>query len=436
MKINTTKTIIGSFIGAILIGMLLLMLPISNQSGQIGNPLTCLFTATSAMCVTGLVVVDTATTWTLFGQTIILILIQLGGLGLIFVSSIIMMIFGAKIGYSQQNTLQDALSLKKVGGILKLSQFILKGVILFELLGALFLFIQFSQEFSIGKAIYYSIFHSISAFCNAGFDLMGIKESFSSLTSYSFNILVNLTLISIIVIGGLGFTVWEDVYNYRLNFKKYALQSKIVIITSFILIILPALYFYFIEYKDLTGWNRIFPSLFQSVTTRTAGFNTMDYTKMSEIGKVITIMLMLVGGSPGSTAGGMKTTTIAILVIAAITTLKRQNEPHIFNKRISSQVIRNALTIFMLYLTIMFITTFIVCSIENCSFMEAIFECGSAIGTVGSSLSLTPTLSNISRCIIIFLMLFGRVGGLTFILAIVPNIQSKQNYLAEEIIVG
>lgn len=434
--LSSTQTIFGSFFITIFVGTLLLMLPISSNSGQPTDFLTCAFTSTSALCVTGLVVVDTATHWSFFGQAVILTLIQIGGLGIIFVASVIAVFLGQKINLIQRTTLQEALSVQEVGGIVRLTKFIIQGVILFELVGSFLLFIQFIQDFPLPQAIWYSIFHSISAFCNAGFDLMGLKENFSSLTNYQANILVNVTIMSLIIIGGIGFVVWNNVVEHKFNFRKYSLQSKLVILTTLFLIIVPAIYFYHFEFAYLHGSSRVLSSLFQSVTTRTAGFNTADFSAMSEVGQATCVILMLIGGSPGSTAGGMKTTTIAILLISTIAIFKQENEAHIFNRRIDMQFVKNAITIFMLYVAIFFIASFFICKIEDLPLLTICFEVSSAIGTVGLSHSITPTLSDVSRVIVIFLMFFGRVGGLTFIYAIVPTLNKKAGYISEKIAVG
>ena len=436
IRLSSTQTILFSFFITILFGAFLLSLPMSSNAHVHTDFLSCLFTATSSMCVTGLVVVDTATHWSFFGQLVILILIQLGGLGVIFVTSIIAILLGQRINLIQRTTLQEALSLRKVGGIIVLTKFIIKGVLLFESIGALILFTHFIKEFNPLKAMWYSIFHSISAFCNAGFDLMGFREVFSSLTFYKSNILINVTTMSLIVIGGLGFTVWDTIYKKKFNFKKYTLQSKLVLITTFILIILPAIYFYFFEYKDSPTLTRILSSFFQSVTTRTAGFNTQDFSKMSEVGQAISVVLMLIGGSPGSTAGGMKTTTIAILIISTFAIFKQENEAHIFNRRIEIQIVKNAITLFILYLSLFLLFSLVICKIENTTLMQASFEVGSALGTVGLSLSLTPYLSSLSKILIIILMFLGRVGGLTFIYAILPSLNKRAGYIAEDIVVG
>lgn len=435
-KLNSTQTIFGSFVMAILLGAVLLALPISSKAHEATDFLTCLFTSTSAMCVTGLVVVDTATHWSMFGQIVILVLIQFGGLGIIFVASLITILLGQKVNLIQRTTLQEALSVQKVGGIIKLTKFIIKGVVLFELLGASLLFIKFVNEFDIPTAIWYSVFHSISAFCNAGFDLMGFKEKFSSLVSYNSDLIINITIMLLIIIGGIGFTVWDNVCKKKANFRKYSLQSKIAIFTTLGLIFAPAAFFYFFEYNELSSISRVLSSLFQSVTTRTAGFNTMSYNDMSEVGKAISIILMLIGGSPGSTAGGMKTTTFAVLIISTIAMYRRENEAHIFNRRIEVQIVKNAITIFMLYLNLFLASGFVICKLESCTLMEALFETASAIGTVGLTLGITTKLSNISRVIIMALMLLGRVGGLTVIYSILPSLDKNSGYISEDIAVS
>lgn len=436
IKFNSTQVILGSFLTTIFIGAFLLMLPIASNNGQPTGFLTCLFTSTSSLCVTGLVVVDTATHWSMFGQFVILILIQIGGLGVVVTATIISIFLGQKISLSQRSVIQEALSIQYVGGIIKLIKFILKLVIIFELSGAFILFFHFKKEFNVLTSIWYSIFHSISAFCNAGFDLMGVKSQFSSFTSYSSSILLNITIMLLIVFGGIGFTVWDDIIRKKFNVKKYKLQSKLVIITTLLLIILPATYFYFFEYNNLSSANRILPSLFQSITTRTAGFNTTNFANMSEVGKGISTILMLIGGSPGSTAGGMKTTTFIIMMISMVSIFKRYNEPHVFNRRISIQVMKNAMTIFVLYINLFLIFGFVICKIESTDLLDALFETASAIGTVGLSLGITTKLSTVSRVLLIILMFLGRIGGLTFIYAIVPSLNTEPGYISENVAVG
>lgn len=436
IKFSSTQIILGSFLMTVLIGTVLLFLPISSNSGKPTDFLTCLFTATSSLCVTGLVVVDTATHWSLFGQTVILVLIQIGGLGVVVVVTIVSLFLGQKISFSQRTVIQEALAVQHVGGTIKLIKFILKFVLYYELIGAFLLFFHFRNDFDFLTSIWYSIFHSISAFCNAGFDLMGVKGPFSSFTSYESSILLNLTIMLLIVYGGIGFAVWEDMIKMKFNFRKYKLQSKLVIVTTFLLIIIPATYFYFFEYHMNSGASRILPSLFQSVTTRTAGFNTTNFADMSEVGKAVSIILMLIGGSPGSTAGGMKTTTFAIVMISTMSVFKRYNEPHIFNRRIGIQIIKNAMTIFVMYINLFLLFGFIICKIDDLALTDTLFETASAIGTVGLSLGITTKLSTISRILIIILMFLGRVGGLTFIYSIIPTLNRESGYISENVAVG
>ena len=265
---------------------------------------------------------------------------------------------------------------------------------------------------------------------------MGFRGNFSSLTSYNSNILVNVTIMSLIIIGGLGFAVWDNISKRKLDFKKYSLQSKLVIISTIFLIMIPAVYFYIFEYKDLTGSSRVLSSLFQSVTTRTAGFNTTNFANMSEVGQALSIMLMMIGGSPGSTAGGMKTTTMAVLVVSTIAIYRHRHEAHIFNRRIGTDIVRNAITIFMLYFTLFILFGFIICKIESCTLMESLFEVASALGTVGLTLGITAKLTAVSRVLIIILMFLGRIGGLTFVYAIIPSLNKEPGYISENVVVG
>lgn len=418
--LSSSQIIISGFAGAILLGTLLLMLPISSSSGNVTPFFDSLFTATSAVCVTGLVVYDTATYWSMFGQFIILLLIQIGGLGIVTLAVASTMLAGKKIGLMQRSTMQESISAPQVGGIVRLTGFILKTTIAIELTGAILLSTVFIKDFGI-KGLWLSVFHSISAFCNAGFDLMGTKTQFSSLTSYSEHILINTVIMSLIIIGGIGFLVWEDIKTNRFHLKKYRMQTKVALSTSLFLIVIPAIYFYFAEFSNLSGREKILSALFQSVTTRTAGFNTADLSRLSDIGRVITIMLMLIGGSPGSTAGGMKTTTFAVLIFSAISVFRKKNDVECFGRRISDSTIKNAAAIFLMYIMLFLIGGLIISSIEDLPLLDCIFETASAIGTVGLTLGLTSSLGIISRIILIMLMFFGRVGGLTLIFAALSN---------------
>ena len=434
--LSSAQIIIFGFAGAILIGTLLLMLPISSASGEMTSFFDSFFTATSAVCVTGLVVQDTATYWSMFGQIVILILIQIGGLGVVTIAVATALVSGRKIGLMQRNTLKEAISAPQVGGIVRLTGFILKVVFLIELIGAVLLAVVFCKDFG-SKGIWLGLFHSISAFCNAGFDLMGTVSPFSSLTSCAAQPVVNITIMLLIIIGGIGFLVWDDIKTNTWHIKKYRMQSKVVLSVTAFLLIVPFMYFYFCEFNNVKGSERIYTSLFQTVTTRTAGFNTADLTRLSGIGKTVTIFLMLIGGSPGSTAGGMKTTTIAVLVFSAISVFGKRDDVECFNRRISDVAIKNAAAIFLMYLVLFTGGGLIMSSIEGLPLYVCLFETASAIGTVGLTLGITSLIGNVSRVILIALMFFGRVGGLTVIFAAIyktnNNISKKPQ---EQITVG
>ena len=434
--LSSSQVIIFGFAGAILIGTLLLMLPISSASGGMTSFSDSVFTATSAVCVTGLAVHDTATHWSVFGQLVILLLIQIGGLGVVTLSVATAMLAGRKIGLMQRSTLKEAISAQKVGGIVRLTGFILRMTFLIELIGAVVLSAVFCRDFGI-KGIWLGIFHSISAFCNAGFDLMGTASPFSSLTRYSVQPVVNIAIMLLIIIGGIGFLVWEDINTNRFRIKKYRMQSKVVLSVTAFLLIAPFLYFYFFEFNRFHGAERLYISLFQAVTPRTAGFNTTDLTALSGTGKMITVFLMLVGGSPGSTAGGMKTTTIAVLVFSSISVFRKKEDVECFGRRLSDDTIKNAAAIFLMYLILFVGGGIIISGIEKLPLTACLFETASAVGTVGLSLGITPTVGNISRAILIALMFFGRVGGLTVIFATVSgknrNVSKKPQ---EQITVG
>ena len=435
-KITSAQIILVGFALVILLGTVLLMLPVSSRAGTATGFADCLFTATSAVCVTGLVVRDTATHWSFFGQAVILILIQIGGMGVITVAAIITMASGKKISLMQRSAMQDAVAAPQVGGIARFTGFIVRGIFLFELLGALVLMTVFLPEYG-PKGIWLAVFHSISAFCNAGFDLMGTKGAFTSLTSYAENPVVNLTVMALIIIGGIGFLVWDDVRANKLHFKRYQLQSKVAIVTSALLIALPAVYFFFFEYANERLGTRLLTSLFQSVTARTAGFNSTDLTAFSESGIFLMIMLMLVGGSPGSTAGGMKTTTVAVLLANAFAVFRHRDNAHFFGRRVPEETVRSAATILTMYICLFVLGAMVISRVESLPLLTCLFETGSAIGTVGLTLGITPGLGQLSRAILIFLMYMGRVGGLTLIFATTaPSLSSSARYPLGKLTVG
>ena len=435
-KLSSSQIILFGFAAVILIGAFLLMLPFATNSGQSTSFWDALFTSTSAVCVTGLIVQDTALYWSGFGQFIILLLIQIGGMGVITVAVAINMASGKKISLMQRSTMQDAISAHHVGGIVEFTGFILKGIFLFELLGALALMTVFIPEYGI-KGIWMAVFHSISAFCNAGFDLMGTKSPFSSLTSYAEHPVVNITIMLLIIIGGIGFLTWQDIRQNGIRIKWYRMQSKVILATTGILLVVPAIYFFFFEFSAEPMGRRILLSLFQSVTPRTAGFNTADLTALSETGQLLTIGLMLVGGSPGSTAGGMKTTTAAVLVACAVAVFRRRENGRFFGRRIADDTVKNALSVFLMYITLFLLGGMIISRVENLPILTCLFETASAIGTVGLTLGITPGLHLISKLILISLMFLGRIGGLTLIFATLSATKNTLSKLPlEKITVG
>lgn len=421
----------------IIIGSLLLMLPISSVSGKVTPFNESLFTATSAVCVTGLVVQDTGSYWSAFGQAVILILIQIGGLGVITVAASFALLSGRKISLMQRSTMQEAIAAPKIGGIVRLTGFVLKATLIFELSGAVIMMPVLCKDYGV-KGVWLAVFHSISAFCNAGFDILGTDASkYVSLTQYVNCTSINLAVIFLIVIGGIGFLTWEDIYTNKLHFRRYRMQSKVILITSAILIIVPALYFFFFDLNNLPIKQRILSSLFQSVTTRTAGFNTVDLTALQEPSVATMIVLMIIGGSPGSTAGGIKTTTVAVLIANSLATFGRKDSSHFFKRRIDNQVVKNASTILIMYLVLSFTGAVAISTAEKIPFLKCLFETSSAIGTVGLTLGITPELGLFSQLILILLMFCGRVGGLTLIYAAISNTKKNiSKYPLEHITVG
>lgn len=421
-RLTSFQIIIAGFLLVILTGSILLMLPVSSRSGEFTPFADALFTATSATCVTGLVVHDTQRYWSFFGQAVILLMIQIGGMGVVTIAVSMAVISGKKIGLMQRSTMQEAIAAPSVGGIVRLTGFILRATLLIELLGALFMLPVFGKDFGFLKGLWYSLFHSISAFCNAGFDLMGSRLPFSSLTGYAGNGLICGVIIVLIITGGIGFLTWDDIKWKGIHFKTYRMQSKVILLMTFLLILFPFLIFFFGEFGrpafgDMSVGQKALGALFQAVTPRTAGFNTVDLTLFSEAGQTVLILLMLIGGSPGSTAGGMKTTTIAVLFVTMFAVFRRKEDSECFGRRMEDNAIRNAAAILLMYFTLFITGGLIISCMEGLPVLTCLFETASAIGTVGLTLGITPQLSAISRLILIGLMFFGRVGGLTLVFA-------------------
>lgn len=428
--LSNVKILAIGFAVIILIGTFLLMLPISSHTYSISF-IDALFTATSACCVTGLVVVDTYQYWTLFGQLIILLLIQIGGLGFITIGVFFASYLKKKISLKQRGLIEESVNTLHLSGGVRLAKRIIKGTFTFEALGAILLSFVFIKDFGLIKGIYYSIFHSISAFCNAGFDLFGYIEPYCSLVFYADNILVNIVIMSLIVIGGIGFIVWDDIYEHKLHIHRYLLQTKVVLLMTILLIVLGSLFFYVFEYHhSLSGLSfneQILASFFQSITARTAGFNTLNVTKMSTAGKLLLMLLMFVGGSPGSTAGGIKTTTLAVLIVFIYSVISNKTECNIFNRRFEIDVIKKACTVLLMNLMFVVIGIISISYFQNELLLEDIlFEVFSAMGTVGISTGITRNLVLSSKVVIILLMYCGRVGSLTFALSLTRRKKVKK----------
>ena len=437
IHLSSFQVIILGFLLVILLGSMLLTLPIATVSRESASFSDALFTSVSAVCVTGLVVRDTATYWSDFGQAVILCMIQIGGMGVVTLAVAIAMLSGRKISLMQRSTMQEAISAHHVGGIVKLTGFILKVTLCIELGGAVLLALAFSRDFPPLQSVWYGLFHAISAFCNAGFDLMGRQAPFSSLTAYAANPLVNITVMALIVIGGVGFLTWQDVRANGWHLRAYRLQSKIILSMTLILILVPALAFFLLEFTggDWAGktlGERVLASLFQSVTPRTAGFNTVDLTAMREASLTLVILLMLTGGSPGSTAGGMKTTTVAVLFLSAVSVCKRRETVRCFGRRIDADALRSAAAILLMYLMLFLLGGLAISLLEDLPVLTCLFEAASAIGTVGLTLGVTPGLCAASRFILMGLMFFGRVGGLTLIFAAASGKRAYVSRLPKE----
>lgn len=411
--LTPTKIIFYGFCFIILIGTILLSLPISIKPGKEISLMNSFFTATSATCVTGLIRVDTYSHWSFFGQLVIIILIQIGGIGFMTFCIVAFTLTKKKIGIISRAIMMNSISSPHPGGLVKISKFIMIGTFLFEGIGALLLSFIFCPQFGLLKGIWFSIFHSISAFCNAGFDLIGFLEPYSSLTYFNSNWYVNMIIMSLIIIGGLGFLVWKDILDCKFHFKQMKLHTKLVLTASSFLIVLGALSVYIME----NGNSTFLQSLFQSVSARTAGFNTIDLAKLRETSQIILICLMLIGGSSGSTAGGIKTTTIAILIINIFCMFKKRKAVEAFGRRVDNDTIRIACCVLVFYLISTIFIALIICQIENVSYLSALFESVSAIATVGLTLGITQSISTFSQILLALLMIIGRVGSLTLLLA-------------------
>ncbi|MEY8515905.1 TrkH family potassium uptake protein [Lachnospiraceae bacterium 29-84] len=429
-RLSRVQTIALGFLLIILLGTLLLMLPAASRNGQSAGFFHALFTSTSSTCVTGLVVVDTYTNWSFFGQAVILALIQIGGLGFITISVFFAIFLKRKIGLKERNLIQESVNTLQIGGTVRLVQKIVRYTAMIEGTGAVLLMLRFIPQFGWPKGIWYGIFHSISAFCNAGFDLMGQFEPYCSLVQYYDDVLVNLVIMALILLGGLGFIVWDDLSVHKFHFRKYLLHTKIVLTVTAGLILGGALCFYIFERENLLAGmdfkGQLLSSLFGAVTPRTAGFNTTDTGAYTEGARLLTVLLMFIGGSPGSTAGGVKTTTLMVILLYIWSSLRNKRGLNIFGRRLDEDSIKKASTVFFINLLLASSSALLMCGLEPALPMSDIFmETFSAIGTVGISTGITRSLSMASKCLLILLMYSGRIGSMSFALSFTEKKQGS-----------
>lgn len=438
--VQPTRVVVFSFGVLIITGTILLMLPVSSITGEPTSFINALFTATSAVCVTGLVVVDTGTYWSIFGQMVILALIQAGGLGTMSIVTLFALVTGRRISLRERLTIQEAYNQYSMEGIVRLVREILGITVLIEGVGALILTLRFMQDMQPLRAIYYGIFHAVSAFNNAGFDLMG---GFKSLTDYVGDYTVNITMMILIVIGGIGFTVIVDLLRQK-KFRRLTLHSKLVLAMTSFLIFTGTAAFFFLEYgnsgtlKPLDPGSKVMASIFQSITPRTAGFNTISQSDMTMASKFITIILMFIGASPGGTGGGIKTSTFGVILFTVLSIINGRDDTEVYQKRIPQFVVYRSLAIIFISMCIVFGTTLVLSIVQQSDFMTELFESTSAFATVGLSLGLTTELTTIGKAFIIFNMYAGRVGPLSLALAIAQRRKDNRGYKypEEKIIVG
>ena len=421
-KLTYTQLIAAGFLGIIAVGSLLLCLPVSSKAGLWTPYINSLFTATSATCVTGLIIYDTFSHWSAFGQLVILLMIQIGGIGFMTIITLFSLILRRQISLHERKLIMQSAGSLQVGGVVSLIKKVALATFIIEGMGAILLSFRFVPEMGAAQGIYAAIFHSVSAFCNAGFDLMGYYEPFSSVTRYVTDPLVNYTLIALILLGGLGFFVWRDVATNKWHFSKYQLHTKLVLVMTAILTVGGTVLFLIFEYSatqaDMSIGQRFMVSLFQAVTPRTAGFNTTDINAFSESGSMLTMMLMFIGGNPGSTAGGIKTTTLLVLVLSIVATCRHSTGITIFKRRLEDGIARQAAAIATIYMIAIMAASMLMGALEPLDMKTILFETISAAGTVGATAGATQVMGTASKIIIMILMFGGRVGGLTLALVL------------------
>lgn len=440
IKLNAVQVLALGFISVILIGGIILSLPISSANGEATSFIDAVFTSTTSVCVTGLVTLDTGTHWNYFGKTVILILIEIGGLGFMSFATLVAILIGKKITLKDRLLMQEAMNTFTFQGVVKMVRYILTFTLSVQLLGAMLYSTQFIPEFGFAKGIYYSIFHSISAFCNAGIDLIG---GFRSFTVYSSNPVILLTTSALIIIGGLGFTVWAEIYNMK-SMRRLSTHSKVVLTVTSILLVGGTILMFIFEYnnpgtmKNFSILDKLTNAWFASVSPRTAGFNSVSTSDMTPAGEFLTIILMFIGGSPGSTAGGLKTTTMGILALTLISVIKGREDTEVFGKRFSKDLVYKAIAVFFIGISIVVVYTMLLSITEKgVSFEYILYEVTSGFGTVGLTLGLTQHLTAVGKILIMTTMYLGRVGPLTIMLAL-TNIKTKKpvKYPEDKILIG
>ncbi|MCH5171850.1 MAG: Trk family potassium uptake protein [Erysipelotrichales bacterium] len=418
-KMSAVHLLSLGYLIAIILGTILLLLPFSSKTGTSIKFLDALFTATSATCVTGLVTIDTANDWSTFGQVVILILIQIGGLGFMTIITLIFMAFKRNIRLYNQTILMQSAGTITISEVIPLMKKIIIGTLAFEGIGAVLLTIFFYPDYG-SRAIYMGVFHSVSAFCNAGFDIIGSETG--SLTPYYNNFGVLLTISGLIIIGGLGFIVWSDIWDKKFNFKKYNLHTKIVLVWNGILILVPTIFFFVFEFTNIgrSGTfyefsvpQKILNSLFLAISPRTAGFNALDLDKLTDSGILLTILLMFIGGNSGSTAGGIKVTTAVIVFANVIAMAKGKEDATVMKQTIPNKIVKQSSALLLSYLSIALLATIIISATQELTLEETLFEVISAIGTVGLTLGATAKAVPLTKIILIVLMYFGRLGAFT-----------------------
>ena len=442
INLSQSQLIALGFVSVILIGTAFLMLPIASRGGQSTDFLTALFTAVSSCCVTGLVLVDTATHWSFFGQLVIIVLIQIGGLGFVSIGVLFSIVLRKKVSLRARSLIKESTNSLSVGGVVKLTKKILFITFICETVGAVLLSFRFIPEFGILRGVWFSIFHAISAFCNAGFDLMGRKYgAYNSLSAYSSDFLINIVIMLLILIGGIGFIVWDDITKHGLNFRKYRLHSKIVIFASVMLFVIPTLIFFITEQTTVLsnmGFSHaVLVSAFSDVTARTAGFNTVDFKFFSDAGKMVFIIIMFIGAGSGSTAGGIKMTTFFVLLAQVRANVLNKKITEVFNRTISNDIVVRAATISTINISLILVSAIVINYIDKINILDLLFEVTSAVSTVGVTTGITRDLNVISKSILIILMYLGRVGGLSFALSLTHNKnQVKLRNPVEDISIG